>query len=153
MARTVDLSDTNMRSSFLVGALLLVPAVASAESNAARPLKAPGTASYGDVVAGPATIDDLQFARQVLPPAGVGTSAVLAQSKVIYLNKNGVTLSPGNNDSRTNKSTLASQTTSIPAWNVSATTWAATVACMKDLFSQFDVTVTETDPGQTPHVE
>src|SRR3954470_919110 len=113
MARTVDLSGTNMRSSLLIGTLLLVPAIAGAESTASRPLKAPGTASYGDVVAGPASVDDLQFARHVLPPVGVGPQAILAQSKTIYLNKNGVTLSPGNNDSRTNRSTLASQTTSI----------------------------------------
>lgn len=143
-----------MRSSLLVGTLLLVPALATAESNAVRPLKAPGTASYGDIVAGPSTINELQFARQVLPPANPpGTAAALATSKVIYLNKNGVTLAPGNNDSRTNRSTLAQQTTTIAAWNVSATTWSATVSCMKELFAPFDVQVTETDPGQTPHIE
>lgn len=141
-----------MRSSFLVGTLLLVPALATAESNAVRPLKTPGTASYGDIVSGPATIDDLQFGRQVLPPVGP-TSSPLAISKVIYLNKNGVTLQPGNNDSRTNRTTLATQTTTIQPWNVSATTWTATVNCMKELFAPFDVTITETDPGQTPHME
>lgn len=141
-----------MRSSLLVGALLLVPAIGSAESNALRSLKAPGTASYGDVVAGPATVNDLQFARQVLPAVGP-TASALAQSRVVYLNKNGVTLSPGNNDARTNRSTLAQQTTTIGAWNVSATTWTATVNCMKELFAPFDVTITETDPGNVPHME
>ena len=140
--------------SLLVGALVLLPSIASAEV-AVRDFKAPGTASYGDIVAGPATINDLQFARQVLPPSGnLPGATALATSKVIYLNKNGVTLQPGNNDSRTNRSTLASQATTIPAWNVSATTWASTVSCMKELFAPFDVVVTETDPGTaTPHME
>lgn len=140
------------RSSIVLGALILAPTVASAE----QALKAPGTAQYGEFVAGPSTIDDLQFARQVLPPSsptGDGSVAVLAQSKVIYLNKNGVTLTPGNNDSRTNRSSIASATTTIAPWSVSATTWSATVSCMKELFSAYDVTVTETDPGQTPHME
>ncbi|CAN5920457.1 hypothetical protein BH11MYX3_BH11MYX3_18070 [soil metagenome] len=143
-----------MRSSLLVGSLsvLLLPALASAEVSV-RQLKAPGTASYGDVLAGATTIDDLQLARQYLPGTGTPGVAALAQSKVIYLNKNGVTLSPGNNDARTNKSTLATQTTTIQPWAVSATTWATTVTCMKDLFAGFDVVVTETDPGQTPHIE
>ncbi len=140
--------------SLLVGTLLLLPAVASAEV-AVRQLKAPGTAAYGDIVSGTPTINDLRFARQVLPPSGTtATATALAQSKVIYLNKNGVTLQPGNNDSRTNRSTLASQATTLPAWNVSATTWTATVNCMKDLFAPFDVQVTENDPGATtPHME
>ena len=141
-----------MRSSLLVGALLFVPALATAESTAIRPLKAPGTASYGDIVAGKSTINDLQFARQVLPAVGPTVSA-LAQSRVVYLNKNGVTVSPGNNDARTNRSTIAAQATTIQPWNVSATTWTATVNCMKELFAPFDVTITETDPGQVPHME
>ena len=143
--------------SVLVASLLLVPALAGAEVTV-RELKAPGTAAYGEIVAGPRTVDDLQFARQVLPPSAAagqtpGVVALVAQSKTIYLNKNGVTLTPGNNDSRTNKSTIASQQTTIAPWNVSATTWSATVACMKDLFSAYNVTVTETDPGATPHIE
>ena len=133
--------------------VLLAPALASGE---ARTLKAPGTATYGDIVAGPATVNDLQFARQVLPPSGnpvtPGTVA-LAASKTIYLNKNGVTLQPGNNDSRTNRSTLATQATTLPAWNATPAVWTATVNCMKDMFAAYDVVVTDVDPGATPHVE
>lgn len=142
-------------SRFVAGAALLVPALAAAEVT--RPLKAAGTASYGDIVAGPATINDLQFARQVLPPGNhppvTPGVAALAVSKTIYLNKAGVTLQPGNNDSRTNRSTLANQATTIPAWNASPAVWTATVQCMKDMFAAYDVTVTDVDPGQTPHVE
>jgi MYXO-CTERM domain-containing protein len=96
------------------------------------------------------------LARQLVPSPTVTsspTSTALAQSKIIYLNKNGVTLSPGDNDSRTNKSTIVTATTSLPAWNVSAANWQTTVTCMKDLFSRFDVTVTDVDPGNVPHME
>lgn len=138
----------------VLGALVLVPGIAAADHQ----MRASGTAQPGDFVAGPATIDDLQFARQVVPPTrtpgtGDGTSAVVAQSKVIYLNKNGVTLTPGTNDSRTNKSTIVSAATTIQPWSVSATTWSSTVSCMKELFAAYDVTVTDVDPGATPHIE
>ncbi|HUS32815.1 MAG TPA: Ig-like domain-containing protein [Kofleriaceae bacterium] len=96
------------------------------------------------------------LARQVIPspPTTSGTtSTALAQSKIVYLNKNGVTLQPGDNDSRTNKSTIVTQAVSLPAWNVTATNWQQTVSCMKDLFSRFDVTITDVDPGNVPHME
>ncbi len=148
----MDLSVTMRLSTLSVGALLLVPALAAAEQ---RNLAPAGTmASVGDFVAGPATIDDLKFARQILPPTIVGeNTTALAQSRVIYLNKGGVTLLPGENDARTNRSSIATTQTAIPAWNPSATTWAATVSCMRDLFAPFDVTVVETDPGNVPHIE
>lgn len=142
-----------MRLSILtVGVLLLGPALAAAELRTLQP--AGMSAAVGDFVAGPATIDDLKFARQVLPPTVTGeNTTALAQSRVIYLNKNGVTLLPGENDARTNRSSIATTQTAIPAWNPSATTWAATVSCMRDLFAPFDVTVVESDPGNVPHIE
>lgn len=145
-----------MRLSRIVaaGALVSIPALATAEIRSLKP--AGSAASYGEFVAGPATIDDLRFARQVLPPVDMpppGASA-LALSKTVYLNKNGVTLQPGTNDARTNRSSIATQTTTIAPWTVSATTWAATVTCMKDLFSAYDINIVEQDPGTTvPHIE
>jgi hypothetical protein len=96
------------------------------------------------------------MARQVIPGSqlpGTDSVALVAQSKVVFLNKGGVTLAPGDNDARTNKSTIVTQTTSIPAWNVTATNWQATVTCMKELFAPFDVTITDVDPGNVPHME
>ncbi|MBA2544624.1 MAG: Ig-like domain-containing protein [Deltaproteobacteria bacterium] len=136
------------RSCLLTGAaLLLIPAIAAAE---ARPIQPVGEARYFDILATKPNASDLQFGRQLLPPTG--TSGIAA-SRTIYLNRTGVTLSPGNNDSRTNRSTIASQQTTIPAWNTDAATWNATVACVRDLFSPFGVTVVETDPGAVPHIE
>jgi hypothetical protein len=41
----------------------------------------------------------------------------------------------------------------VPAWNTSAANWAATVACFKDLWKEFDVVITDEDPGNVPHME
>ncbi|MGE3546282.1 MAG: Ig-like domain-containing protein, partial [Kofleriaceae bacterium] len=109
-----------------------------------------------DVVISPAQRDGVSLARQAIPTNDLetgGIDAAIAQSRIIYLNKNGVTLLPGNNDSRTNRSTIVDQQVAIPAWNASATLWADTVACMRELFAPFDVTITDSNPGNVPHIE
>ena len=144
----------------VLGALLIVPAIASAD-HPRQYIDVAGFAPEFGFVA--ATRDDgLAMARQVLPASNLsptvsgvsdGPSQAVALSRIIYLNKNGVTLSPGNNDARTNRSTIVTQTTTIPAWNVTAANWQTTVSCMRDLFSRFDVQIDETDPGNVPHME
>jgi MYXO-CTERM domain-containing protein len=143
-------------SRILTGAILLAPAVAFA--NPTRIIVPNGTAQTYDFVAGAPDVNDLRFARQVLPatntnPATVGTTAALAQSRTIYLNYNGVTLSPGVNDARTNRSTIANAQVSIPAWGAPANVKTATTACIRELFAAFDVNVVDTDPGNVPHIE
>ena len=94
-----------------------------------------------------------EFARAIVADdAGVSATA-RAQSRTLYLNKNGVTISPGVNDARTNKSSIVPSQVSIPPWSVSSSTWAQTVACMRDMFAPFDVVITETDPGHVSHME
>ncbi len=144
----------------VMGVLLIVPSVASAERVSERLwLDARGEAPMFDFV-GTDRGDGVVMARQVVPQSGPAVlqvdginPAVVAQSRIIYLNKNGVTLAPGNNDARTNKSTIVSQSTTIPAWNVTAANWQTVVTCTKDLFSRFDVQVVDTDPGNVPHIE
>lgn len=142
-----------MRTATILTSLLLVvvPAVAAAEGEILKEPRSVGL-EYFDLVAVPRTDTDIAFVRQLLPPVNTPIQAV-AQSRIIYLNKGGATLSPGNNDARTNRSSLVSSTRQIPAWNASATTWAATVACFKDMFSRWDVQIVETDPGNVPHIE
>jgi uncharacterized protein (TIGR03382 family) len=93
----------------------------------------------------------VSLARVVRPPTGVAPA--LAQSRIIYLNHNGVTLRPGDDDSRTQHSSIINSAVSVPAWNTSATTWQATLACFQEIWSRFDVTVTDVDPGNVPHME
>lgn len=76
-----------------------------------------------------------------------------AQSRTVYLNKNGITVAPGMNDSRTNKSSLVTQPSTIAPWNASPQLWSQTVSCLREVFAPFDLAITETDPGNVPHIE
>ncbi|MBA3541352.1 MAG: Ig-like domain-containing protein [Deltaproteobacteria bacterium] len=140
-----------MSTRLLVLAALLAPGVAAAEHR----MVADGAAEPLDFIATRPNQDDLVFARQLVAPGpGGGTSSALAQSRIIYLNRTGVTLRPGANDARMNTSSVVgAQTVAIPAWDTDATTWSTTVACVRELFAPFDVTVVETDPGNVPHME
>ncbi|CAN5917869.1 hypothetical protein BH11MYX3_BH11MYX3_28290 [soil metagenome] len=111
-----------------------------------------GAAPAGDFVPSERTLDGIVFVRRVLPATNLPAGA-LAQSKIVYLNHTGVILLPGDDDARTNRSSIVSGQASVPAWNTSAANWAATVTCMKDMFARFDVTVTDVDPGNVPHME
>ncbi len=105
--------------------------------------------------------DGLQLARQVVPTddnlgdiTGAPTAtAARAKSRVVYLNRNGVTVTPGSNDSRVNRSSVTTQQASIEPWVVSSTTWTGTVTCLREIFAPFDITFTETDPGNVAHLE
>ncbi|HSR95543.1 MAG TPA: Ig-like domain-containing protein [Kofleriaceae bacterium] len=90
-----------------------------------------------------------EFLRQVVPAAAAAATG-LAKSRTIYLNHTGATLTPGYNDSRANTSSIVTRPTQVPGWNASPADWAATVACMKEIWSRFDVTITDVDPGSGP---
>jgi len=76
-----------------------------------------------------------------------------AQSRVIYLNHDGVILRPGDNDSSRQVSSIVAQPTAITGWDVDDDTWSDTVACIAAIYAPFDVTVTDEDPGDVPHIE
>ncbi|NVB79125.1 MAG: Ig-like domain-containing protein [Kofleriaceae bacterium] len=128
-----------MRTTTILASLLVVaPSLAFADRD--------------DIYLSPPTDAQITFARKLLPPTNQPVAAV-AQSRIIYLNHTGITLTPGNDDSRTNKSSIINSQKTVPAWNTSAANWAATVACMKDMFARWDVTVTDVNPGNVPHME
>lgn len=94
------------------------------------------------------------FMRQVVPASATSrTSTGLADSRVLYLNHIGATLTPGANNSQTNTSSIVTRTSQVPGWAASSADWAATMACMKEVWSRFDVTITDVDPGKVPHIE
>jgi hypothetical protein len=129
----------------MIIASVVIPAALAATAAAQPP------ASVGDIVTTPLPGTNILLARKLLPPSHA--PGAMAQSKVIYLNHLGVTLTPGEDDSTTNHSSIIGGTSVVPPWNTSQATWNATVACMQDMFSRFDVTVTDQDPGTTPHIE
>jgi hypothetical protein len=134
-------------TTILTSLFIVVPSLAMAEGEVT--VKPP---QYFDLIASPPTPDGVTFDRQMLPSSNTPVFAV-AQSRIIYMNKGGVTLYPGNNDARTNRSTLVNSTVAVPAWNASATTWAGVMTCFRDMFSRWDVQVVDVDPGNVPHME
>ncbi|HWO24758.1 MAG TPA: hypothetical protein VNO30_38720 [Kofleriaceae bacterium] len=97
----------------------------------------------------------LVFARQVLPappPSSVRAQA-RARSRTIYLNRDGALLRPGDNDARLSTSSIVQEPTLLTPWDIDDEMWTETVACVRELYARFDVTVTDEDPGDVPHIE
>ncbi|HLU68689.1 MAG TPA: Ig-like domain-containing protein, partial [Kofleriaceae bacterium] len=96
--------------------------------------------------------------RVLIPPSLERTDGEMAVATadgatILYMNRLGGVYTPGANDSRTNRSTIVGTTSSVPAWQVPADTWAAVMDCMRDRYGPFNVEVTDVDPGNVPHIE
>jgi len=72
---------------------------------------------------------------------------------IVYLNRRGGTYSPGGNDARINKSSIARQVVSVPAFGGSEGGWSQVMSCVTQVFAPFDIEITDTDPGSQPHIE
>jgi uncharacterized protein (TIGR03382 family) len=114
----------------------------------------------GASISTPGHPQGLIFARQVLsaPPlssssGGGARSSPRARSRTIYLNRDGALLHPGDNDARLSTSSIVQEPTLLSPWDIDDEMWDETVACVRDLYSRFDVTVTDEDPGDVPHIE
>ncbi|HUH01594.1 MAG TPA: Ig-like domain-containing protein [Kofleriaceae bacterium] len=73
--------------------------------------------------------------------------------QIFYMNKIGGTFTPGTNNSSTNRSSIPQQTSTIAPWNVSQAGWDQVMSCVRAQFANFDVEITDIDPGDVPHVE
>jgi hypothetical protein len=135
---------------------MMVPAVASA-AHPLRSIQPDGSAQRFQFV-GARGANGLTYVRQVVPASGSGvvpgtTAATqVAQSRVLYLNHNALTLVPGNNDSKTGTSSIVTEPVDMSGWGTDDGTWADTLACVQDMYSRFAVTVTDQDPGDVPHI-
>jgi hypothetical protein len=138
--RSSTSSTSSTLASTILGALVLWCGAAQAD-----------TAPYVFVTEGSG--EGVRFMRQEIPAQATTTSTGLAASRTIYLNRTGATLTPGANNSQANTSTIVSRLSQVPGWAASSADWAATVACMKSMWARFDVTITDVDPGDQPHIE
>ena len=71
-------------------------------------------------------------------------------SHTIYLNPclpNGCTVHPGNDDSRTDSSSIPETQAVLTAYPHGSTSWNTLVQCVKDMYAPFDIQVTDVDPG------
>ncbi len=77
-------------------------------------------------------------------------------NNIIYLNNcqpNGCTLRPGSTDSRTDTSELVQSEGVLTPFADDDATWNAVVSCMQDVFYPYNIQITTTDPGSSPHFE
>ena len=85
------------------------------------------------------------------------TKAFTQVSHLIYLNNclpDGCDVSPGDDDSLTQHSSIPQQQAHLAAWGWGTTNWSTLVQCVKDMYAPFDVQITDVDPGPgTPHFE
>ena len=100
----------------------------------------------------------MRFGLHVTGTTGVASAA---DTHILFMNScrpNGCTvhgLQQGTPpDNRTDSSDIpGTGTYPLSAWNQSDQVWQQTMQCMRDTFSRFNVTVTDVDPGTTPHME
>ncbi|MBI1948713.1 MAG: Ig-like domain-containing protein [Deltaproteobacteria bacterium] len=72
----------------------------------------------------------------------------------IFMNRHGGRYTCGDNDSRTNSSTIAcSGGGDVGPWPGSDAEWQSFMACSTDLFSRFNVEITDVEPGSGDYVE
>lgn len=77
-------------------------------------------------------------------------------SHVLYLNDclpDGCTVTPGNDDSRTDRSSIPQQQVVLSAFPYGDQYWNNLVECVKQTYAPFDIQITTEDPGDAPHFE
>lgn len=89
--------------------------------------------------------------------AGEPKTAPLAPiSHKLYLNDclpNGCTVSPGNDNSITNRSSIPQSTVTLNGYPHGTAHWNALVDCVRDTFKPFNVDIVTDDPGNSSHFE
>lgn len=81
-------------------------------------------------------------------------AADAAGGHLIFLQRAGLEVGVGADDARRDTSSLIRGPTRFAPWQVDDATWREVVDCVGELFSRFDVTVTDRDPGPSvDHIE
>lgn len=88
----------------------------------------------------------------VQPELEVTEPTAAPMHRILYVNFDGGTYTPGSNNSSTNRSSIVSGTSTISPWG-SSSARTAVLDCVRDRFSPFNITVTDVDPGSTIHIE
>jgi hypothetical protein len=96
------------------------------------------------------------FENRVLPPLPEGAVALAPISHTLFVNKceGGCTVNRGQDDSRTNRSSIPSGTVSLSAFSTlypDPAKWNALIECVEQTFIPFNVQVVTTDPGTASH--
>jgi hypothetical protein len=74
---------------------------------------------------------------------------------IIYLNRcaAGCTITPGDDDSRVNTSSIIDRTIRVSAFDKGDAEWQEVVRCVQRVYQPFNIRVVDQDPGAVPHHE
>jgi hypothetical protein len=113
----------------------------------------PTAASADTSTSGP----ELRVWKNTIRQPVAGAVPLAPVSHVLYVNRcapNGCVVSPGGDDSRTNRSSIPIAQVNLRAWPYGDTQWNALMQCVRETYAPFKVDVTDVDPGSTtPHFE
>jgi len=96
----------------------------------------------------------------VLIAAALATTTLLATraqaaTSILFLDDcaGGCIYTPGPEDSRTNQSSIITQTAGLAAYPFGSSSFQQVVECVRTTFAPFDIDVTDVDPGTAVHLE
>jgi hypothetical protein len=107
---------------------------------------------------GPGLTDLPRGSYVVVDPAAIATPAPTRHGgapHILFLNRctGGETISPGNEDSRSNTSSILSFTVNFPEYPFGDGSWNEVVSRTRELYAPFNVQVTDVDPSPATHDE
>jgi hypothetical protein len=87
--------------------------------------------------------------------AALGVAPAARGERILFLDRctGGCEYTPGFDDAGANVSSIVSGTSTLSAFSHGDESWAAVVACVRETFAPFAITVTEDDPGTVEHFE
>jgi len=77
-------------------------------------------------------------------------------SRLLYVNgcmPGGCLIEPGNDDARTNHSSIATRPVTLSPFSWGADEWYQLTSCIERMYAPFDLVITTVDPGDSPHFE
>jgi hypothetical protein len=82
-----------------------------------------------------------------------GVHAVDGPPMVVFLNRNGGTYQPGQNNSATNRSSIVRSNSRVPAFERGDGSWRSLVSCVAENYSRFNLHVTDVEPEGGRYIE
>ena len=73
--------------------------------------------------------------------------------RTMFVNRHGGTYQGGWDDAGANRSSIISGTRTVSAWSYGDAAWQQFYTCIRDEFARWNVTVTDQNPGNVPHIE
>jgi len=109
------------------------------------------------VLAAPSASADAPHGGYVLVQAAqVGPRPAFGEAgrTVLFLNRDGGHYAHGwQDDSSQNLTSIVGFEFDVPAYPFGDDSWNQVLSCMRDLYADFDIEVTDVDPGEAPHME